>query len=365
MNRPLLCALIFVLSACCLPAFAGDAAADYAAWKTAYQRSPRDVVPRGDKVAQEAFWSAKAEELDALAGAFVVAHPGDARRWEVMLRAVQMARWLKTKDRASETRHRDWLAQIVATTDVPLDLRDQAQTQIILFEIDAANSALAHGRAVDGRALATQVDRFGDDFPESRNRSRLEHGLFTVLSQTDLAFARERAVRLAAASGPLASFGEDWGRKLGYVGQTIEMKFTAPDGVQVDLANYRGRVVLVDFWATWCGPCMAEMPTVKAVYAKYRDQGFEVIGISLDGGGITKGIQSGVKTTEDFLAFLQREQMPWPQHFTNQGWKNEFAQRFGIKSIPAIFLIGRDGKVVSTEARGESLEPQVRQALGL
>jgi peroxiredoxin len=110
---------------------------------------------------------------------------------------------------------------------------------------------------------------------------------------------------------------------------------------------------------------MLEMPNVKAAYEKYRSQGFEVIGISLDGGGITKGIQSGVKTKEHFLDFLQRESMPWPQHFDNLGWKNEFAQKFKIKSIPAVFLIGRDGRVISTEARGESLEPQIRKALGL
>jgi thiol-disulfide isomerase/thioredoxin len=151
--------------------------------------------------------------------------------------------------------------------------------------------------------------------------------------------------------------------KAGYLGKQIDMKFTAADGRAVDLAALRGKVVLVDFWATWCGPCMNEMPHVKDVYAKYRDRGFEVIGVSLDGDGITKGIQSGVRTQEDFLAFLEREKMPWPQHYDNLGWKNEFAQKFSIKSIPAVFLLDRDGRVIATELRGEGFEHRVRQAL--
>jgi thiol-disulfide isomerase/thioredoxin len=347
-------------------AFASGADADYAAWKAVYEQSPRSAVPRGDKEAQDRFWRTKAEDLSARAEDFVAKNPADPRRWELMLRAVQMARW---RDDAARTafRERDhqWLAQMLASPDAPPPIREQAHVMQLLTELEEAKSAIDHGQRVSGPRLASKVDEYADQYPDSRQRSRVESALFQVLAQADRAEARGRAERLAAMDGPLADVGKDWARKLSFIGQPLEMKFTAADGHEVDLAAYRGRVVLVDFWATWCGPCMAEMPIVKAVYAKYRDQGFEVIGVSLDGGGITKGIQSGVKTREDFLAFLEREQMPWPQHYTNEGWKNEFAQRFGIKSIPAIFLIGKDGNVLSTDARGESLEPQVRQALGL
>ncbi|MBI2513954.1 MAG: TlpA family protein disulfide reductase [Opitutae bacterium] len=369
MKKRFLAALALALAVLFLPAFAADADADYAAWKSVYERSPRDVVPRGDRAAQDAFWTRKAGDLDALAQQFLAAHPADARRWEVMLRTVPMDRWLQWPDEAaraaSQARHRDWLARTATSNEAPIELRDQAQAQLISVEIDAARSALTHDHTVDSRALAARLDEFGETYPDSRNRARLEQMLFAVLSLSDRALGLERAERLAATSGPLAQVGKDWVRKLGLVGQTMEMKFTAADGTEVDLAALRGKVVLVDFWATWCGPCMNEMPNVKAVYAKFHAQGFEIVGISLDGGGITKGIKSGVKTREDFLAFLKREEMPWPQHFANEGWKNEFAQRFGIKSIPAVFLIGKDGKVVSTEARGEALEAQVRRALGL
>ncbi len=136
------------------------------------------------------------------------------------------------------------------------------------------------------------------------------------------------------------------------VGDTMEIAFTATDGSEVDLAKMKDKVVLVDFWATWCGPCVAELPNVLSAYEKYHEKGFEIIGISLDQD----------KTALD--GFVTQRKMAWPQYFDGKGWENDLSQKFGIRSIPATFLIGKDGKVTATDLRGEQLEREIAKLLG-
>lgn len=136
------------------------------------------------------------------------------------------------------------------------------------------------------------------------------------------------------------------------VGDTMEFAFTALDGSEVDLAKMTDKVILVDFWATWCGPCIAEMPNVIAAHQKYKARGFDVVGVSLD------------DNADSLKKFVTDNGMNWPQYFDGKGWENEIAQRFGIRTIPATFLIGKGGKVVASNLRGSALEEAIEAELG-
>ena len=136
------------------------------------------------------------------------------------------------------------------------------------------------------------------------------------------------------------------------LGKPLDMKFTALDGSEVDISKMSGKVVLIDFWATWCGPCIREIPSVKKTYDKLNAKGFEIIGISLD---------SDKGKLEDFIA---KNKMPWPQFFDGKGWKTSLAQEHGINSIPAMWLVDKEGNLVDQNARTD-LEEKVKKYLAM
>ena len=139
---------------------------------------------------------------------------------------------------------------------------------------------------------------------------------------------------------------------LALLGKTVpDFSATDLDGNSISLQQYRGKVVLLDFWAVWCGPCIGEMPNVKQVYTTYKTQGFDIIGVSLD-------------TDKTRLRdYLKENEIPWRQIFSGQGWQSPLARQYGINSIPAPWLIDRDGKLITHRARGSKLEQLVVEAL--
>jgi len=123
------------------------------------------------------------------------------------------------------------------------------------------------------------------------------------------------------------------------------------DGKPLTLADFKGKVVLIDFWATWCGPCVQELPNVLAAYGKYHDKGFEIIGISLD------------QSRDALTTFIKEKNMPWPQYFDGLGWKSKLGQEYGIQAIPATFLLDGEGKIIARDLRGPALDHKLATLL--
>ncbi|MGD9841069.1 MAG: redoxin domain-containing protein [Candidatus Bipolaricaulis sp.] len=131
-----------------------------------------------------------------------------------------------------------------------------------------------------------------------------------------------------------------------------EVRFTAfPDGDPVALSDLRGNIVLVDFWATWCGPCMAELPHLRELYAAYHDAGFEIIGLSLD------------TSEQELRTVLDSERIPWPVAFEGRSWDNSLAQIYRVYQIPTSYLLDRDGIIRYRDLHGEELAEKLTELL--
>jgi thiol-disulfide isomerase/thioredoxin len=144
-------------------------------------------------------------------------------------------------------------------------------------------------------------------------------------------------------------------RRLELPGNPILVKGKTIAGEDFDIEQYKGKVVLVDFWATWCGPCLAEMPHIKDLYSQYHDKGFEIVGVSLD-------------YKKDALEeYVTAEKIAWVQLF-HEGESpedpNPIAKFYGINGIPKGILVNREGKVVSLQALGKNLDEELEKLFG-
>ena len=130
-------------------------------------------------------------------------------------------------------------------------------------------------------------------------------------------------------------------RRLDAMGKPLDIKFVAMDGRQVDLSQMKGKVVLVDFWATWCVPCVDEIPHVKEAYEQFHAKGFEVVGISFD------GLQQSLQR------FVEQKKLPWPQYFDGKDSANKFGIQYGIVGIPVMWLVDKNGNLREINARAD------------
>jgi peroxiredoxin len=178
-----------------------------------------------------------------------------------------------------------------------------------------------------------------NDFDSAKRHYRVVINEYPVVNTKLLGMARNNLNSL------------DVMKRLAIGGEPIPFEVKDMEGKTLSLEKFKGKVVLLDFWATWCGPCRQEMPNVKRVYKKYNKSGFEIVGISLD------------SRLDQVQSYIKKHEVSWPNHFDGKGWGNGVAQKYKVSSIPATYLIDRQGKIRYKALRGPALERAVAQLI--
>jgi len=154
----------------------------------------------------------------------------------------------------------------------------------------------------------------------------------------------------ASSNAEMTKYGRQllkFGQKMELMTKPIELSGTLLDATELKWSDYKGKIVLIDFWATWCGPCIEEIPNLKKNYEQYHAQGFEILGISID------------DEPETVRKFVEEKAIPWPILFSHdpdaKGGNHPLAKKFNVRAIPTMIVVGRDGRIAALNARGPAL----------
>ena len=349
MKRILLTSLL-VLTGTARLAFADDSPTADEAWGRIIQLLQVTNMQRPTTPEDKDLLGSRLAELTRAADEFWQRYPESSHVWEAKLLALQV-----TLDRAALDGKQPNLRlieshvkEITTAGSAPQNIQTEAAT--ILFRLHAVEAAESRDPSKLA-ALDAEAATFAERYPQSRRAVEVAWLRLEAYERVDSKKAEALLKQYTQHSDPRIA-GEAKRRlmMLELTKKPMELKFTGVDGREFDLAKWRGKVVLLDFWATWCGPCRMEMPKVVATYKKLHPKGFEIVGISLD------------SSKDKLVQYTKQQDMTWPQYFDGRTWENKISRDFGIQAIPEMWLVDKRGYVRSTEARG-NLEEQITKLL--
>ena len=240
----------------------------------------------------------------------------------------------------------------VQSLEAEMDL-DEKLRSLLTGQPDSAQPVLDVLKAIlGGQSLGEYALAVSSQLAQLLEISGNHHEAGEAFTLLEKAFENHPDPSLSKQAAARAENGR---RRAALVGQPFTVSGVQPDGSPFDWSKYEGKVVLVDFWATWCGPCLQEIPIIDAAYKKYKAQGFEVVGVNLD------------EDPKTLLRFLDVQPLSWTTVISDdpnaQGFDHPLAVQCGIDAIPFLVLVDREGKVDALHVRGERLDERLAKLL--
>jgi thiol-disulfide isomerase/thioredoxin len=296
------------------------------------------------------FYAPRERDLYAAARAYFQRHSDDPRAGTALAWALDSVEFSGTAtERAAlldqlENEARSFLAN----HSLPAALKQQIHSLLIHQRLDNDDLITPESAA----HLEQQVNDYLKENPDDPKKVSLELARANLFYRFDPQKARSFLEELTRDSDrQLAQAAKTRLAKAELLGKPLELRFTTADGAVFDLAQLRGKVVLIDFWASWCPDCIRELPEILKLDATYRGSGLVVVGISLD------------RDRQAMTNFLTKKSITWPIYFDGKGWNNAFAVQYSVRQIPEIWIINKEGLVEITSADVSNVDATVQRLL--